>query len=183
MTFTDDDLAHLEAHGIPALPPPTTSGYADNENARIWYASFGEQILGKLDPRTGKITEYEIPILKANAPTGILGMRFDRDENPWLAMQFQGGIAKFDRKTEKFQTFSLPPGVNSDVAQQAMVMPARSAARSGRRCAAPRPRCSPGTPSSSSTPRACRAAPSPSRSCSAAPASRRAPSPRSSWAR
>jgi pimeloyl-ACP methyl ester carboxylesterase len=42
MPFTDDDLTHLETHGVPALPVPTTSGYADNENARIWYASFGE---------------------------------------------------------------------------------------------------------------------------------------------
>jgi pimeloyl-ACP methyl ester carboxylesterase len=42
MPFTDDDLTHLESHGVPALPVPTTSGYADNENARIWYASFGE---------------------------------------------------------------------------------------------------------------------------------------------
>lgn len=37
----DDDLAHLEVHGVPALPTPATSGYASNENARIWYASFG----------------------------------------------------------------------------------------------------------------------------------------------
>ena len=44
----------------------------------VWYASFGEQILGKLDPRTGKVTEYQIPILKPDAPTGILGMRFDQ---------------------------------------------------------------------------------------------------------
>jgi pimeloyl-ACP methyl ester carboxylesterase len=38
----DDDLAHLAAYGIPSLPAPTTSGYASNENARIWYASMGE---------------------------------------------------------------------------------------------------------------------------------------------
>lgn len=42
MPFTDDDLTHLEAHGIPALPPATVSGYADNLSARIWYASFGD---------------------------------------------------------------------------------------------------------------------------------------------
>ena len=30
-----------------------------------WYASFGEQILGKLDPRTGKVTEYPIPAAQA----------------------------------------------------------------------------------------------------------------------
>src|SRR5262245_2214844 len=35
-----------------------------------WYASFGEQILGKLDPGTGKVTEYPIPLLKPHMPTG-----------------------------------------------------------------------------------------------------------------
>lgn len=40
--FRDDDLTHLEAHGIPPLPVPSASGFAENENARIWYASFGD---------------------------------------------------------------------------------------------------------------------------------------------
>jgi streptogramin lyase len=91
-----------------------------------WYASFGEQILGRLDPRTGKVTEYQIPTLKPEAPTGILGVRFDRDENIWLGMQFQGGIAKFDRKTETFQTWSLPAEFNGPHVQINQVGPARS---------------------------------------------------------
>jgi streptogramin lyase/alpha-beta hydrolase superfamily lysophospholipase len=91
-----------------------------------WYASFGEQILGKLDPRTGKIVEYPVPLLKPNAPTGILGVRFDKDENLWLGMQFQGGIAKFDRKTETFQTWSLPPELNGPHVQINQVSPDRS---------------------------------------------------------
>jgi streptogramin lyase len=82
-----------------------------------WYASFGEQILGKLDPKTATVTEYAVPLLKPAAPTGILGMRFDEDQNLWLGMQFQGGIAKFDKKTEKFQTWSLPPELNGDHVQ------------------------------------------------------------------
>jgi virginiamycin B lyase len=82
-----------------------------------WYASFGEQILGKIDPRTGKATEYQIPRLKAKLPTGILALRFDKDENLWMGMQFQGGIAKFDKKTEKFRTWSLPPELNGDHVQ------------------------------------------------------------------
>jgi virginiamycin B lyase len=90
-----------------------------------WYASFGEQILGKLDPRTATVTEYPIPLLKPGAPTGILGMRFDRDENLWMGMQFQGGIAKFDQKTEKFQTWSLPPALNGDHVQINQVSPDR----------------------------------------------------------
>ena len=88
-----------------------------------WYASFGEQILGKLDPKTGKVTEYPIPVLKPNMPTGILCVRFDEDENIWLGMQFQGGIAKFDKKTEKFQTWSLPPNLNGDHVQINQVSP------------------------------------------------------------
>src|SRR5262249_6750035 len=91
----------------------------------VWYASFGEQVLGKLDPRTGKVVEYEVPVLKPRAPTGILGMRFDRDENPWLALQFQGGIAKSDSRTEKFQTWSLPPELNGDHVQVNQVSPDR----------------------------------------------------------
>jgi streptogramin lyase len=91
-----------------------------------WYASFGEQILGKLDPVTGAITEYQIPVLKPDAPTGILGVRFDEDENPWLGMQFQGGVAKFDRKTETFRTWSLPAALNGPHVQINQVSPERS---------------------------------------------------------
>ena len=91
-----------------------------------WSASFGEQILGKLDPATGSVTEYQIPLLKPGAPTGVLGVRFDRDENPWMGMQFQGGIAKFDRKSETFQTWSLPPALNGPHVQINQVSPGQS---------------------------------------------------------
>ena len=56
-------------------------------------------------------------------PTGILSVRFDEDENVWMGMQFQGGVAKFDRKTETFQTWSLPPELNGDHVQINMVSP------------------------------------------------------------
>ena len=88
-----------------------------------WYASFGEQILGRLDPRTGIVTDYDVPLLKPNMTTGILGVRFDEDENVWLGMQFQGGVAKFDRTTETFQTWSLPPELNGDHVQINQVSP------------------------------------------------------------
>ena len=91
-----------------------------------WYASFGEQILGKVDTKTGKATEYQVPRLKPNLPTGILALRFDEDENLWMGMQFQGGIAKFDKKTETFQTWSLPPELNGDYVQINQVSPEHS---------------------------------------------------------
>lgn len=39
-TFTDDDLTHLEAHGIPALPAGG-GAYVETAGARIWYAAYG----------------------------------------------------------------------------------------------------------------------------------------------
>ena len=42
MAHIDDDLTYLEAHGTPPLPPAAITGYADNDGARIWYASFGD---------------------------------------------------------------------------------------------------------------------------------------------
>ena len=96
-----------------------------DSSGTVWYAAFGEQIIGKMDPATGKITEFTVPTLKPAAPKGILGMRFDEDENLWLAMQFQGGVAKFDTKTEKFQVWSLPPHLNGDHVQINQISPDR----------------------------------------------------------
>jgi virginiamycin B lyase len=58
----------------------------------VWYADFGDQILGKLDPATAKVTEYKVPLAKPGAPTGTLALRFDQEENLWLGMQFQAAI-------------------------------------------------------------------------------------------
>ncbi len=88
-----------------------------------WYCNFGEQTLGKLNPRTGQVTEYPVPELKPGFPTGALSVRFDREHNLWLGMMFQGGIAKFDRKTEKFQMWSLPTQFNRDMTQVNMTSP------------------------------------------------------------
>jgi streptogramin lyase len=97
----------------------------------VWYSNFGEQKFGRLDPASGKVTEYPVPVLKRGWPTGMLGLRDDRDGNLWLGLMYQGAIAKFDRKTEKLETWSLPPDMNKDMAQVNMVSP-RAAAVDGK---------------------------------------------------
>jgi virginiamycin B lyase len=91
-----------------------------------WYSSFGEQNLGKLDPRSGKVTEFPIALNKPGFPTGTLGLRTDRDGNLWLGNMYQARIVKFDRKAEAFQFWSLPADANIDAAQVNMVSPAAS---------------------------------------------------------
>jgi virginiamycin B lyase len=92
----------------------------------VWYASFGEPILAKLDPKTGKTTEYPIPVIKPGAINGNLDVEFDEDQNIWMAMTFQAAVAKFDRKTEKFTVYSLPPELNADYRELTFVSPTHS---------------------------------------------------------
>jgi streptogramin lyase len=91
-----------------------------------WYSSFGEQNLGRLDPKTGAVKEYPVPLHKPGYPTGFLGLRSDKDGNLWLGNMYQATIVKFDRKTEKFQYWPLPPEQNIDAAQVNMVSPQSS---------------------------------------------------------
>jgi streptogramin lyase len=92
----------------------------------VWYSSFGEQHLGRLDPKTGRVTEFAIPEHKPGFPTGVLGLRSDREGNLWLGNMYQATIAKFDRKTQKFTYWQLPPEQNIDAAQVNMASPQSS---------------------------------------------------------
>jgi streptogramin lyase len=91
-----------------------------------WYSSFGEQNLGRLDPKTGKVVEFPMAESKPGFPTGSLGLRTDRDGNLWLGNMYQATIFKFDRKTQKFTSWKLPPEQNIDAAQLNMVSPQAS---------------------------------------------------------
>ena len=91
-----------------------------------WYSSFGEQNLGRLDPKTGAVKEYPVPLHKPDFPTGFLGLRDDKAGNLWLGNMFQATIVKFDRKTEKLQYWTLPEEQNIDSAQVNMVSPQSS---------------------------------------------------------
>ncbi|HEY3916282.1 MAG TPA: carboxypeptidase regulatory-like domain-containing protein [Stellaceae bacterium] len=108
-----------------ALPRATMAPHdlLRDKNGIVWFSEFGDQALGALDPATGKVTEYPIPTLKPGFPTGTLALEPDNKGSYWLAMMFQGGLAKFDIATKTFRTFAIPAALNSDAAQQSMVMP------------------------------------------------------------
>ncbi|WP_213740323.1 carboxypeptidase regulatory-like domain-containing protein [Bradyrhizobium sp. dw_411] len=115
--YTEYDLPRetIEPHDV----------IVDN-NGMVWYSNFGEQNLGKLDPKTGKITEFPIKEHKPDFPTGLLGLRSDQDGNLWFGNMYQATIAKFDRKTETFKYWPLQGEENFDAAQINMVSPQSS---------------------------------------------------------
>jgi streptogramin lyase len=89
----------------------------------VWYSDFGSQYVGRLDPKTGKATEYPIPVMKPGAPTGSLDVRFDRDGMVWIGSMMQGSLVKFDPKMERFESWGAPDFLRRNDARIAMVMP------------------------------------------------------------
>ena len=107
------------------LPRPETLPHdaAADTDGTIWYGDFGTHVLGMLDPKTGKVTEYPLPMTKPGAPMGSLDLVLDKQGNVWMGTMYQGNLAKFDRSTRTFQTWGSPTFQDRDEARIAMVMP------------------------------------------------------------
>jgi virginiamycin B lyase len=83
----------------------------------VWYSDFGQLYLGKMDPKTGKVTQYPTPELKKGQPLGALNLEVDNNDNIWMGLSYQAAIAKFDKKTEKIEAFPIPKEWDSNGAQ------------------------------------------------------------------
>jgi len=107
------------------LPRPLAMPHDAQLDARgfVWYGDFGAQVLGRLDPKTGKAVEYAIPVTKPGAPTGSLNIEQDKSGAIWIGQMMQGSLVKFDPKTEKFQSWGSPTFLARDEARIAMVTP------------------------------------------------------------
>src|ERR1700704_3965718 len=92
----------------------------------VWFTHFGELFLGKLDPKTGKVSEYPLPVIKPGFPIGTLDLETDKAGNLWVSMMYQGVVAKFDKTTGTFQTWKVPQDWQTDATQQAFLTPTSS---------------------------------------------------------
>ena len=101
------------------LPRPETQPHdvIVDEQGIVWYSDFGQMFLGRMDPKTGKVTEYPIPETKKGFPVGTLDLEADRQGNIWVGVMYQASIAKFDTKTATFQSWSVPKEWDTDAAQ------------------------------------------------------------------
>ena len=107
------------------LPRPTIEPHdvVVDSKGMVWYSNFGEQNIGKFDPKTGKLTEIPVPELKKGSPLGALSIRMDRDENMWLGAMYQAAVVKYDTKADKLQYWSAPPEWNRPNTQINMTSP------------------------------------------------------------
>jgi len=114
VVFTEYDLPRkqIQPHDVVVDP-----------DGIIWFSHFGEQFLGKMDPKTGKVWEYPIPVIKAGFPIGTLDLKTDKAGNLWVGMMYQGAVARFDKKTETFKVWSIPKEWQTDAAQSGHLDP------------------------------------------------------------
>ena len=84
----------------------------------VWFSHFGEQFLSKMDPKTGKTTDYPIPVQKPDHPKGTLDLEVDQDGHIWVGLMYQTGLARFDRKSETFRMYPIPKEWQRDATQQ-----------------------------------------------------------------
>jgi streptogramin lyase len=83
-----------------------------DKEGNVWFSDFQHHFISKLDPKTGKVTRYPVPISKPGFPTGGLMVTMDKDGNIWEAMMGQAQIAMLDTKNEKVSVYLAPVNFN-----------------------------------------------------------------------
>jgi virginiamycin B lyase len=74
----------------------------------IWYADYSRGYLGRLDPKTGKVSEWPSPSGPKSQPYGITAL----NGAIWYVESAikPNVLVRFDIKTEKFQSWIIPGG-------------------------------------------------------------------------
>jgi streptogramin lyase len=114
VVITEYDLPRKEAMPHDVLIDP---------DGHVWHTDFGAQIIGELDPKTGKVVDHQLALLKPEQPKGSLDIELDPDGNLWVGMSYQGGVSKIDRKTGEVTAYPLNKEWQDNSTQTNMVTP------------------------------------------------------------
>jgi hypothetical protein len=91
------------------MPRPTIQPHdvVVDSKGTVWYTDFGDQNIGKFDPKTGKLVEID-----ARAQEGLAARRalhrMDRDENLWVGMIYQARHRQARHQDREAQVWPIP---------------------------------------------------------------------------
>ncbi len=71
---------------------------------KVWAANYYGNAITKIDPVTGEVTEYELPLKDGN-PYDLWP---DDEDNLWVENAIYNSLVKFDQQTEEFTYFPFP---------------------------------------------------------------------------
>jgi virginiamycin B lyase len=72
-----------------------------------WYTDESRMFFGKMNPQTGKFTEYSLPPVPPGDLQGARDIQVDRDDNIWFTRRIAGAaivLTRFSPKTEELST-------------------------------------------------------------------------------
>src|SRR5207249_12213541 len=96
--------------GVQARKNATPYGMAGAGDGKVWFVENTFNQLGRVDPATGKIDEFPIPV--KGAVTRKMGS--DSEGNIWVGLHVPGKLMKVDYKTNQMTIFD-PPTEDSGV--------------------------------------------------------------------
>ena len=95
-----------------SVPTPKTRPHdpAVDAHGAPWYTGQMKNVLGRLDPATGKIQEFPLP----TPNSGPHGLVSDREGNIWYTGNFASLVGKLDPKTGKVVEYKMPDAAARD---------------------------------------------------------------------
>jgi virginiamycin B lyase len=98
LTRFDPGSKEFKVFKLPG-PMPTPYGLAIDHDDNIWYASMYTDVMGRLDPKTGKVTEYPSPY----GERGTRDMFEDSAGRIWYGAQpyFKAGYFRLRSESER----------------------------------------------------------------------------------
>jgi virginiamycin B lyase len=109
------------------LPRPDAAPHdtAIDAQGNVWYSDFDSQFMGKLDPKTGKVVEYPVPLgRKGPLAQGGLQIAIDSQGLVYYGNMSQMQIVRLDPRTRKLDFFKVPvPESNIGSAHLTMIDP------------------------------------------------------------
>jgi streptogramin lyase len=77
---------------------------APDSKGLVWAGQFFGNRLVSIDPASGKVMEYEMPLKNGSA----YDVWPDQDDNIWMTNHMYNSLVKFDQKTKKFTYYPYP---------------------------------------------------------------------------
>src|SRR5262249_24897076 len=86
-------------------PQTGPHGLTEDDGGNIWFTGNARGLIGKLDPRTGAVTEYPMPDPAAKDPHTLI---FDRDGILWFTVQQGNFVGRLDPASGAIKLVAAP---------------------------------------------------------------------------
>jgi len=85
-----------------------THDVAGDSKGNIWYSSHRTPFMGKLDPRTGIVSEYQVPATPPGILPGVHRITVDKNDIVWGSENWAHNLVRFDPPSQTFRVVPIP---------------------------------------------------------------------------